>query len=213
MSRLRETGEDPLPVVQRAASMAAVISGLLVVPLAGSAPALIPVLFGSLWTPAVRVLPLAAFSVMLAGPITSIAIGYLLSEGRAGVLLRMAVCDGLVAWAVGLPLLAASGVIGLGIGQVASGLVDLVFLTVAVWHRRYSHGFSITLVPAAAVIAASIPAWAAATALGKGVAALLVSVVIGELLYAAIVLWCRGTVVNDAVRLGRRTFQSFAHAT
>jgi glycerol uptake facilitator-like aquaporin len=113
---------------------------------------------------------------------------------------------------VGLPLLATSGVIGLGFGQIASGLVDLVFLTVAVWQRRYGHGFSLTLVPAAAVVAASIPAWVVATSLGKGVAALLVSVVIGELLYVAIVLVCRGTVVNDAVRLGRRTFRSFAHA-
>ena len=213
MSRLRETGEDPLPVVERAASMASVMSGLLVVPLAGAAPALVPVLFGSHWTPAVQVLPLAAWSVMLAGPITSIAIGYLLSEDRAGVLLRMAICDGLVAWGVGLPLLATSGVIGLGFGQIASGLVDLTFLTVAVWQRRYSHGFSITLVPAAAVIAASIPAWVVATSLGKGVVALVVSVVIGELLYAAIVLVCRGTVITDAVRLGRRTFRSFAHAT
>ena len=36
------------------------VSGVLVVPLAGAAPALIPVLFGSHWTAAVRVLPLAA---------------------------------------------------------------------------------------------------------------------------------------------------------
>ena len=213
MSRLRETGEDALPVVERAAGMASVMSGLLVVPLAGSAPALVPVLFGPHWTPAVRVLPLAACSVMLAGPITSIAIGYLLSEGRAGVLLRMAICDGLAAWAVGLPLLATSGVIGLGFGQIASGLVDLVFLTVAVWHRRYRHGFSITLVPLAAVVAASIPAWLVATSLGKGVAALLISLAIGELLYGAIIFACRGTVVSDALRLGRRTFRSVAHAT
>ena len=95
MSRLRETGEDPLPVVERAASMAAVVSGVLVVPLAGAAPALIPVLFGPHWTAAVRVLPLAACAVMLAGPVSAIAIGYLLSEGRPGVMLRMALCDGL----------------------------------------------------------------------------------------------------------------------
>jgi O-antigen/teichoic acid export membrane protein len=213
MSRLRETGENPIPVVEKAASMASVISGLLVVPLAGSAPALVPVLFGPHWTPAVRVLPLAACSVMLAGPISSIAVGYLLSENRAGVLLRMAVFDGLATWAVGLPLLATVGVIGVGVGQIASGLVDLVFLTVAVWQRRWSHGFSVTLIPLAAVVAASLPAWAMATSLGKGIAALVVSVVVGELLYLAIVLVCRGTVLDDAVRLGRRTFRSFAHAT
>jgi O-antigen/teichoic acid export membrane protein len=213
MSRLRETGEDLLPVVERAASMAAVVSGVLVVPLAGAAPALVPVLFGSHWTPAVRVLPLAACAVMLAGPISAIAIGYLLSEGRPGIMLRMAVVDGLTSWAVGLPLLATVGVIGLGIGGFASGLVDLVFLTVAVWHGRYRQGFSFTLVPLAAVVAASVPAWIIADALGKDVLALVASVVVGELLYVAIMLVCRRSVVDHTVRLGRRTFRTFAHAT
>jgi O-antigen/teichoic acid export membrane protein len=213
MSRLREAGEDTLPVVEKAAGMASVLSGVLVMPLTGAAPALVPVLFGPHWEPAVNVLPLAACGVMLSGPITSITIGYLLSEGRAGVLLRMAIGDGLATWAVGLPLLAAVGVIGLGFGQIASGVVDLVFLTFAVWHGRYRRGFGFTIVPLAAVVAASIPAWIAATSLGKGLAALLISIVVGELLYLAIVLVCRGTVVDDAVRLGRRTVRSFAHAT
>jgi O-antigen/teichoic acid export membrane protein len=213
MSRLRETGENVLPVVERAASMAAVVSGVLVVPLAGAAPALVPVLFGPHWSPAVRVLPLAAGSVMLAGPISAIAIGYLLSDNRAGVLLRMAICDGVATWSVGLPLLAAFGVIGLGFGQVASGLVDLVFLTVAVWQGSYRRGFGFTLVPLAAVVAASLPAWMIAISLGKGIVALVASVAAGELIYGAIVMVFRGPIVTDAVRLGRRTARSFAHAT
>jgi len=213
MSRLRETGEDPMPVVERAASMASVVSGVLVVPLAGAAPALIPVLFGPHWTAAVRVLPLAAGSVMLAGPITAVAFGYLLSEGRAGILLRMTICDGLTSWAVGLPLLAVAGVIGLGIGQAASGLVDLLFLTFALWRGSYRRGFRLTLVPLAAVVAASIPAWMIAVSLGKGIPALVASVAAGELIYLAIVTVCRRPIVTAAFRLSRRTAQSFAHAS
>jgi O-antigen/teichoic acid export membrane protein len=213
MSRLRETGEDPMPLVERAASMASVVSGVLVVPLAGAAPALIPVLFGPHWTAAVDVLPLAAGSVMLAGPITAVAFGYLLSEARAGVLLRMTICDGLTSWAVGLPLLAAVGVIGLGIGQAASGLVDLLFLTFAVWHGSYRRGFRLTLVPLSAVVAASIPAWMIAVSLGKGLPALVASVAVGELLYLAIVTVCRRSSVTAALRLGQRTARSFAHAS
>ena len=52
----------------------------------------------------------------------------------------MAICDGIAAWCVGLPLLAAFGVIGIGVGQVASGVVDLVFLTVAVGTARTAAG-------------------------------------------------------------------------
>jgi O-antigen/teichoic acid export membrane protein len=213
MSRLRETGEDALPVVERAASMAAAVSGVLVVPLVGAAPALVPVLFGSHWTQAVQVLPLAACGAMLAGPISAIAIGYLMSEGRAGVMVRMAVCDGLTSWAVALPLLATVGVIGVGIGQIASGLVDLVFLTVAVWQRRYRHGFSFTLIPLAAVLVASVPAWTIANSLGKGVLALVSSVAVGELVYAALMFAFRRAIVDSTVRLGWRTFRKFGHAT
>jgi hypothetical protein len=112
-----------------------------------------------------------------------------------------------------LPLLAAFGVIGIGIGQVASGLVDLVFLTVAVWHGSYRRGFSFTLVPLAAAVTASVPAWIVATALGNGVVALVASVVTGELIYATLVMVCRRPTVVDAVRLGRRTARGFAHGT
>jgi O-antigen/teichoic acid export membrane protein len=170
-------------------------------------------LFGPHWTAAVDVLPLAAGSVMLAGPITAVAFGYLLSEARAGVLLRMTICDGLTSWAVGLPLLAAVGVIGLGIGQAASGLVDLLFLTFAVWHGSYRRGFRLTLVPLSAVVAASIPAWMIAVSLGKGLPALVASVAVGELLYLAIVTVCRRSSVTAALRLGQRTARSFAHAS
>jgi O-antigen/teichoic acid export membrane protein len=212
MSRLRETGEDPVPLVERASSMAAVVSGVLVVPLAGCAPALVPVLFGPHWTPAVKVLPLAACAVMMAGPLSAIAFGYLLSEDRAGVLLRMSICDGLALWGVGLPILAASGIIGLGFGQLASGLTDLMFLTVAVWKRPSGHSLSVTLVPLAAVVAASVPAWTIATSMGKDLGALLVSALVGELIYVVLVLVFRRHTVADAIRLGRRTARTFAHA-
>jgi hypothetical protein len=122
----------------------------------------------------------------------------------------MAICDGIASWGVGLPLLAAIGVIGIGAGQLASGLVDLVFLTFAVWRGSYRRGFSFTMVPLAAVVAASIPAWMIATALGKGVVALVASVAVGELIYAAVVMVWRRPIVLDAVSLGRRTARGFA---
>jgi O-antigen/teichoic acid export membrane protein len=212
MSRLRETGEDPIPLIERASSMASVVSGVLVVPLAGCAPALVPVLFGPHWTAAVKVLPLASCAVMMAGPISAIAFGYLLSEDRAGVLVRMAICDGLALWGIGLPVLAASGIIGLGFGQLGSGLTDLLFLTVAVWQRPSRRGLSVTLIPLGAVVAASVPAWIIATSMGKGVVALLVSGLVGELIYLALVMVLRRRTITDAVRLGRRTARSFAHA-
>lgn len=117
-------------------------------------------------------LPISAGAVMLAGPIAATAVGYVLAEGRAGVLLRMAVTDGVAAWVVGLPLLALTGVIGLGFGHVASGLADLPFLTTAVWGTRSVREVELVLVSLMAVAAASVPAWLITEALGRGVVAL-----------------------------------------
>ena len=115
-------------------------------------------------------------------------------------MLRMAICDGLTAWAVGLPLLATA----LGSSAWALARSPPVWL---IWcsspsrcGSRYRHGFSLTLVPLAAVVAASVPAWIVADALGKDLLALLASVALGELIYVAIMLVCR-PIILDAVEL------------
>jgi hypothetical protein len=118
----------------------------------------------------------------------------------------------LTTWAVGLPLLATDGVIGLGVGQAASGVVDLVFLTAAVWGGSYRRGFSFTTVPVAAVVVASVPAWLIAIALGKGLVALLASVATGELLYGGLVTIMRRPTVRDAFTVGWRAARSFVPA-
>ena len=212
MSRLRETGSDLVPVVERALAVASALTGFLVAPLAGAAPALIPVVFGPHWTAAVDVLPLAAGAIMLAGPVLAVSLGYLLSEGRAGVLLRMGVLDALAAAAVGLPLLATIGVIGLGFGQIALGLTDLAVLALALRKGSRINALRPTVGPLLAVAGAAVPAWLLSSSLGANVPSLVASLATAEVLYLALLLLVRRASAIDALQIGWRTARRLAHA-
>lgn len=212
MSRLREAGADAGPVVERSIGVASALTGLLVVPLAGSAPALIPVLFGPHWNAAINVMPLSATAIMLAGPLGAVAIGFLLSEGRAGIVLRMTVLDAIAAWIVSLPLLALHGVIGVGYGQLACGMTDLAVLLLALWRGPAINAVGPTLSMMIAVATGALTAWLVCSWLGHGLPALVASIAAGELVYAATMLAIRRAVALDALRIGLRTVRQLAHA-
>lgn len=213
MSRLRETGAEAGPVVERAIGVASALTGFLVVPLAGSAPALIPVLFGPRWNAAIHVMPLSATAIMLAGPLGAVAIGFLLSEGRAGIVLWMTVLDGLATWIVALPLLALVGVIGVGWGQLACGLTDLTVLTVALWRGPAINALAPSLALMIAVGTGAVTAWLVCSWLGTNFGALLASIAAGESVYAATMLTVRRAAAIDALRVGLRTVRQLAHVT
>ena len=212
MSRLRESGEEMLPAVERALSTATIASGFLVAPLAGAAPALVPVLFGPRWHAAVDIVPVAVVSVMLTGPILSIAVGYLLAEGRATVLVYMSIVDGVATWGVGLPVLAAIGIMGVAIGQAAAGICDLVILTLAIWGGRSFGRGMVTLVPTLVVVVAAVPAWLLTTVLGDGLVGLIVGVISSEIVYATGLFVVRRAAMMDVAHIGLRTARSLTHA-
>lgn len=213
MSRLRETGTEAAPVIERAIGVASAMIGVLVVPLAGAAPTLIPVLFGPHWHAAVDVMPLSAFAIMLAGPLGAVGVGFLLSDGKAPTVLRMAVLDGIATWGVGLPLLASIGVVGLGFGQLAAGAVDVAVLGIAIWRTAAINAVRPALGALVAVAVGAATAWIVARSLGHGIGALCASILAGEVAYGAAMLAVRRAVAIDAVQIGLRTARRLAHAS
>jgi len=213
MARLREAGNAPGPILTRSVSLAAVMVGLLVVPLGGTARALIPVLFGSTWNAAIDVVPLAAAAVLITGPLTAVLVGYLLAHDRPGVLARMSALDGLTSAAVGLPLLAIVGVVGLGIGSLASALVDLVILS---WTLRT--GWSIDVVrpmmpPVLATLAGGFGGWIMAATVGPNVLSIVMAIMFGEAIYVFCMCVISPTAAADAIGVVSRVQQRFAHAS
>lgn len=128
MARLIALGEDPAPVIERAIGLSAMLAGTVLVGLVASAPDLIPTIFGARWRGAVPVLPWSGLGIVLSGPISVGALGYLLAGGGERAALRAVILHTIVALAVSLALLDPLGVSAVGIGGLASAVVDATVL-------------------------------------------------------------------------------------
>ena len=109
VARMLDAGEAVQPALERALLLAAVLTGLMVVPLAGTAHSLVPVVFGSNWSGTIDVLPWAALALVLNGPLSAVATGYFYAINRPSVLLRVVIAHSVAWFAVFVPLAAVLG--------------------------------------------------------------------------------------------------------
>ena len=130
MSHLLAARENAKPIVENAARIAAGVAGVLsLAPFAAVTPVLVS--FGvrqSMEVDAASVLPLACLGLLLRGPVSVAAVGYLNAANHPGNVLRA------VAFATGtivpitLALLPVVGIFALGIGAVVNGAVEAALL-------------------------------------------------------------------------------------
>jgi O-antigen/teichoic acid export membrane protein len=201
MSRLRETGAALEPVVERSIGIATALTGPIVVAVAGSAPSLIPVLFGPAWHEAINPVPFAMLGVLLTGPPSAVAVGYLLAKGDVGTVVRLSTLNAVLATAVGLPLLAAIGVVGLGIGMLVCGLAEFVFLAYVLRQNARIHLVRRAVGTIVAVLAGSVSGWAIASKGGPSIVAVIASVAAGEAIFLTVQALASRSLLHDSVRL------------
>jgi polysaccharide transporter, PST family len=128
MSQLMAAKSDVAPLIERAVGMAAVGGGVVLVGLAGSAPGLIPGLFGEQWRGASDVIPWACLALGIGGSISVATQGYLYAVGDASAVLRASLFDTIALFAVAIPLLPLIGVSAVGVGLFAAAVVQAVVL-------------------------------------------------------------------------------------
>ncbi len=178
MARLRSIGEDTHRVVERLARITALACGALLAPLAASAHFLVPVIFGSQWAPAATPIPWASAGLMVSGPISVAAAGYLYSELDARTPLNATIVNAVIWVALTAALLGPVGIAAAGIAwMVASWAEAAVFARVL--RRRTGLALErLILVPVSIGIAASLLGLAVAPAtsgLAEGIAAAVVA--------------------------------------
>jgi O-antigen/teichoic acid export membrane protein len=159
MSRLLAAGEDPRGVIERTVARAALGTGLLLVPLAASSPALIPAVFGAKWADASDVFAPACLGLMVAGPVSVATGGYLYAVGDISVVLRATILQGAVWVVVTFALLPPLGVVAVGIGALVSNLLEAAILA-----RRTTARTGASILPpvahgAALGVVCAAPAW------------------------------------------------------
>jgi O-antigen/teichoic acid export membrane protein len=183
MARLLGAGEDARPLLARGVGVTATAAGFLVVGIGGSAPALVPTVFGARWADAASILPWAAVGVGIAGSLTACAAGYFYAVGDARTALRATTIHTIVWFAVSLPLLSVMGVEALGIGWLVSCLADYAVFSTAVRRRTGLNVLGVLAPPVMCAILGMAGGLAVAMALPTGPGGVIASLATAETVY------------------------------
>ncbi len=155
MARLRALGEDTRQTVERLARVTALASGATLAPLAASAHYLIPAMFGERWTSAAAPLPWASAGLVVAGPISVAAAGYLYSERDVRTPLNATIVNGAVWVGLTAVLLGPMGVAGVGAAWMVASWTEAVIFSRALHARAHVAVERFVAVPAGSAFAAA----------------------------------------------------------
>jgi O-antigen/teichoic acid export membrane protein len=160
MARLRALGEDTRLIVERFARVTALASGATLAPLAASAHDLIPAMFGTDWTSAAAPLPWASAGLVVAGPISVAAAGYLYSEGDVRTPLKATIVNGAVWITLTAILIGPVGIAAAGIAWMLASWTEALIFSRALGRRAQLAVERVIVVPVAAAFASAFLAYA-----------------------------------------------------
>lgn len=202
VARINAAGGDATGALERTVGRASVLIGFVVVALAGSAPALVPMLFGPGWSEAVPTTSVAAIGVAIYGPLSFCGTGYLLGLGHASSVLRAGLVYTIGWLMITVVLVPITGAVGVAVAMVIAGFIAGIYLD-AVLRSTGAHALRATLVPVILVVVAAAPALLLVETLGASVLSLLASLAAAEIAYLVLVLMIRRRVLVDLIRLLR----------
>jgi O-antigen/teichoic acid export membrane protein len=200
-------------VLERGTALVAVVTGAMLAPLVGASPALVPVMFGARWSDAASALPWASLGLMISGPVSVVASGYLYALGDVRAVLRSTTVSWVALVLVAFPLLPILGVTAIGLGAMASALAEAVVFVRAVASHSQASIVRPLVAPATAAIASGAAGWMLTDHLAATAAAAAVGLVVAEALYvSSLFVMRRGLVVDTTGMLNRMIRLTFARA-
>jgi O-antigen/teichoic acid export membrane protein len=213
MSRLANAGEPPGPLIERGVGLVAVATGLLLTPLVGAGPALVPAVLGDRWADAASVLPWASLGLMIGGPVSVSTAGFLWAVGDASTPLRAVVYHGTAWIAVSLALIPVLGVTALGVGWLAAAVVDAVVLGRGARRKADIRLARLLLIPAGVASASAAVGWIVSSSAETTMTSALVGAGLSELLYVCgLLLLSRPSLAEMFSVTGRAIRASLASA-
>jgi O-antigen/teichoic acid export membrane protein len=213
MSRLVNAGEPPGPIIERGVGLMAVATGLLLAPLVGAGPALVPAVLGDEWAGAASVLPWAGLGLMIGGPVSVATAGFLWAVGDASTPLRAVVCHGIVWITLTLALMPAIGLTALGVGWLAAGVVDAVVLGRGASRKAPMRLAPVLLVPACVAAVSAGVGWIASSSGSPTMTSVFLCAGLSEFLYVSgLLLLSRQSLGDMFAVTGRAIRASVASA-
>jgi peptidoglycan biosynthesis protein MviN/MurJ (putative lipid II flippase) len=183
MARLLAADEPARPMIERGVGLAAVATGLVLAPLAGSATAFVPAVFGSQWTDTASVIPCASVGLMIGGPISVATAGYLYAVGDAATPLRATIAHTIVWLLIAFAALPVLGVAAIGIGWGAGSVVDAIVLGRGAVRHTQAHIAGLLVFPAVGAWLGAAAALGLTARIGPSIAAGIAAVVISLTVY------------------------------
>ena len=200
LSHVLAARKDPSRLLNRGVAMAGALSGLVLVSTAVAAPDLVPAVFGEQWRPVATILQLVCAALLVAGPVSVAAVGFLYAVGAPSVVLRATVLHTITLFAVAFSLLPLLGSAAIGLGSLSGAIVDVLVMSHAI-RRRTSARPLAQLAPILAVAGVAFVAGFGVTeAAGPGVVAGLTGALAAAAAYLGLLFLVRRDVVVDAVR-------------
>lgn len=200
MSRLVELKQDCARLIERAVGIAVVGTGIALTGLTGSAPGLVPGVFGERWAESANAVPWACLALAIVGSVGVATQGYLYAVGDASAVLRATATQAVVLFAVTLPLLSTIGVAAVGLGWLAAAVIESVLLVRATkkWlELRLAKGL---ILPIAIGCTSSAVGWIVSDTSGGDLRSGLAGGVTSVALYVVGLLVFRRALLIDAVR-------------
>lgn len=208
MSRMLAAGEDPRRPIERGVAMLTVVMAVVLVGLAGLAPAAIPALVGDGWEDVPSTLLWSSAGLLVSAPVLASTLGWLYATDRAGTMLRGTVVHTLVWFGVTFPLLPELGATAVGVGWVPAGIV----LAAICGRRTAGHTGAAILrslaLPLAVAVAAGAAGWAIAVSGPETVLWGTAAAAAGELVLLAGLMLARRALLADTYALATRAFRT-----
>jgi O-antigen/teichoic acid export membrane protein len=203
MARLRDAGAELRGLIERTIGRVAIVAGLLVSALVGSAPAVVPAVFGARWREASYALPGACAGLLIAGPVSVAAIGYLFSAGEERTVLRSTMASAITLLAVTLPLVTVGRLWAIGAGFLAALLVQTWILARASTRGTGARMIAPMALPLCLAMAAAALAWGVSAQLPPTLPAAAGSLALAVCAYAVPLALLDRAAVRDLIRMVR----------
>jgi O-antigen/teichoic acid export membrane protein len=201
LSHMLAAKQDPARELDRGVAVASTASGVVLVAMGASAPELVPFMFGEQWREVGLIIPWICAALLVAGPLSVVAVGFLYACDAPGVVLRATILHSLALFAVAFPLLPVVGPAAIGMGSLTGAIVDAAIMSRAIRQRSSSRPLDGLLPTLAVAAVAGGAGFAVAEWAGSGLFAGIEAGLAAALVYAAVLATVRRSVAEDTLRL------------
>jgi O-antigen/teichoic acid export membrane protein len=201
LSHMLAAKQDPAKMLDRGVAVASTASGIVLVAMGASAPELVPFVFGEQWREVGHIIPWICAALLVAGPLSVVAVGFLYASDAPSVVLRATILHSLMLFAVAFSLLPVLGPMAIGMGSLSGAIVDAAIMAHAIQQRSSSRPLDGLLPTLAVAAVAGAAGFAVVAVSGPGVLTGIEAGLAAAGVYTAVLALVRRAVVLDTLKL------------